>query len=110
MKVTVKDCRDEDRNLPWLVTYYVDRKPVRKYFKTQREAQAYADHLRNAEGSGANMIEYTDTFGPIRGTSYSLPTLIRMGMEHLASTANRAPEVARPEATPSTTPLTNFIQ
>ncbi len=94
MKVTVKDCRDEDRNLPWLVTYYIDRMRVRIYFKTRREAQAYASHFRNAVGSGPYLTEYTDIISPVRGTGYSLASLIRMGMEHLASTANRPPQAA----------------
>jgi hypothetical protein len=104
MKITIKHDQHDIRKSPWLVTYYLDRKCVRKYFKTQDEAQAYAAEARMYLRSGYDTKEIALALRMVAGTAYSLTSVVQAGMGHLRSIANGHPQAASPAVLPHKTP------
>lgn len=95
MNITIKHEQYGGRKSPWLVTYYLGRKSVRKYFKTQNEAQAYASEARGYLRSGYDSAEIALAIRMVAGTAYSLTSVVQAGLDHLRQAASLTPQPSK---------------
>jgi integrase len=79
-----------------MVRYYEKRRPIRRFFKLKKDAEAYRNDLENRLSSGASISDVTAALREVAGTGYSLLLVVRAGLETLQK---RNSGSAKPNAT-----------
>lgn len=90
MRVTVTKSSDLWRTAPWVVRYYVRRKPVRRFFETKEDAEQHAREVRETVRSGADPRQIAEANRLIAGTGLDMASLIRAGLDYIRNSGATA--------------------
>lgn len=85
-KIRIIDLRAAGGTCPWRVIYYRNRAAVKKSFPTKEDAQTHRDELIRHWRDNTNPADEAQARLLVRGTSYSMSAMIKLGFEHLRST------------------------
>jgi hypothetical protein len=94
--VKVIKLKDESRASPWMVRHFMNRLPVRSFFKTKEDALQHAQDVRDTLRSGGDACEVIKSQRLVAGTYYKLSDVVSAG---LAALNNSDPVATSPTAT-----------